>query len=158
MAQQVKKIKFGVKRDDNFTADQGTTKEFGFGGVTLSHARGLEPGHVPTGSPAPRPPASATTDILSPDEHVWIDDLGEGVYRVRQPFSIKITRIGAGNFEASFREANIAISGIDRDDAYQALVAEILDTLGTLEEEPNLIPSATKQLQVLREYIVQEKA
>ncbi len=114
---------------------------------------------VKTGSLPVRPLGSATADdTLLPDEHVWIDDLGEGVYRVHQPFSIKITRIGVGNFEASFREANIAISGIDRDDAYQALVAEILDTLDTLVEEPNLIPRAAKQLHILREYIAQDEA
>ena len=142
----------------NFTADQGATIEFDSSGVNLSYVRRLEPVYVPTGSLPARPPEMATADILSPDEHVWIDDLRDGVYRVRQPFSIKITRIGAGNFEASFREANIAISGIDRDDAYQALVAEILDTLDTLAEEPNLIPHAARQLQILREYIAQDKA
>jgi hypothetical protein len=114
---------------------------------------------VKTGSLPIRPLGSATADdTLLPDEYVRIDDLGEGVYRVHQPFSIKITRIGVGNFEASFREANIAISGIDRDDACQALVAEILDTLDTLVEEPNLIPPAAKQLQILREYIAQDES
>lgn len=114
---------------------------------------------VKTGSPPIRPLGSATADdTLSPDEHVWIDDLGEGVYRVHQPFSIKITRIGVGNFDASFREANIAISGIDLDDACQALVAEILDTLDTLVEEPNLIPPASKQRQIFREYIAQDES
>ena len=72
-----------------------------------------------------------------------------------QAFCVQITRIGAGNFEASFREAKIAISGTDRDDAYQALVAEILDTLDILAEERNLIPRATEQLEILRKYIVQ---
>lgn len=126
--------------------------------MNLSHVRWVEPVHVPTGPLPPWPPANATVDDLSSDECVWIDDLGEGVYRVRRPFAIKITRIGAGNFEALFREANIAISGIDRDDAYQAVLAEILDTFDTLVEEPNLIPRAAKQLQILREYIVQDEA
>ena len=111
-----------------------------------------------TGPLAPRPPEIATADISSPDDCEWIDALGEGVYRVRQPFPIKITRVGAEKFEASFREANIEISGIDRNDACQALIAEILDTLDTLEEEPNLIPRAAKQLQILHEYIVRDEA
>ncbi|MDE0103671.1 MAG: hypothetical protein OXN89_14945 [Bryobacterales bacterium] len=105
-----------------------------------------------------RPPETATSDIFSPGEEVWIDDLGEGTYRIRRPFTVKITRIGMGNFEASFREGNIAMSGTDRDDAFQSLVAEILDTLDILREEQDLIPSAARQLQVLRKYIVQNKA
>lgn len=113
---------------------------------------------IPTGAISAKPPESASADIRSPDESVWIDDLGEGTYRVRRPFSVRVRRIGIGNFEASFREGNIAISGTDPDDAYQALVAEILDTLDILTEEPNLIPSAVRQLQVLRKYIVQDKA
>ncbi len=72
-----------------------------------------------------------------------------------RPFCVQITRIGVANFEASFREANVAISGTDRDDAYQALVAEILDTFDILAEEGDLIPRAVEQLEILRKYIVQ---
>ncbi len=98
---------------------------------------------------------NVTTDVISPDEYVWIDNLREEGYRVVRAFCVQITRIGVGNFEASFREANIAISGTDRDDAYQALVAEILDTFDILAEERNLIPRAVEQLEILRKYIVQ---
>ena len=92
------------------------------------------------------------------DEHIWVKNLGEEAYRIRQPLPIRIKRTGAANFEASFRKANIAISGTDRDNAFRAIVAEILDTFDTLVEEPNLIPRAAKQLQVLREYIAQDEA
>ena len=77
-------------------------------------------------------------------------------YRVRQPFVVWIKRTGPGNFKAAFRDANIAISGADRDDAYQALVTEILDTFDVLTEESTLIPHAVEQLRVLRKYIVRE--
>ena len=142
----------------NFTADSGATGEFLFGAMNLSHVLWLEPAHVPTGPLPFRAPGGATVDSFSPDEYTSIENLGEGAYRVRQPLPVKITRIGAGNFEASFREANIAISGTDSDDAFQALVAEILDTLDTLVAEPKLIPRAARQLQILREYIAQDEA
>lgn len=141
-----------------FTADQGAPGEFGFGGMNLSQVCWPKAVRNTTGAISAKPPKSATADIRPPDEYMWVDDLGEGRYRVRRPFSVRVTRIGIGNFEASFREGNIAISGTDRDDAYQALVAEILDTLDILTEEPNLIPSAVRQLQVLRKYIVQDEA
>ena len=142
----------------NFTADSSATEAFRFGAMKLSSVPWLEPAHVPTGPLPSRAPGGATVNAFSPDEYIWIENLGEGAYRVRQSLPVKITRIGAGNFEASFREANIAISGTDSDDAYQALVAEILDTLDTLVEEPNLIPRAARQLQILREYIAQDEA
>ena len=112
----------------------------------------------PAGPPPLYSPGKTAADTISPDEYVWIDDLGEGVYRVRKPFSVRISRIGVGNFEASFREANIAMSGINRDDAYQALVAEILDTFDILASERVLIPAAVEQRRTLREYIVKNKA
>ena len=54
---------------------------------------------------------------------------------------------------ATFQEANIAIGGFDRQDAYQSFVAEILDTFDVLTEEEYLGPDAAAQLQVLRTYI-----
>ena len=41
-------------------------------------------------------------------ERVSIEDLGEAGYRVLQPVPVEITRVATGDFEASFREANIA--------------------------------------------------
>jgi len=52
----------------------------------------------------------------------------------------------------------IALCGIDRHDAYQALMAEILDTLDALTEEHSLIPKAAEQLKTLCEYIAKEEA
>lgn len=100
----------------------------------------------------------STANLFPLREYEWVYTLREGGYRVRQPFCVQITEIGVGNFEATFPEAHIAICGIDRHDAYQALVAEILDTLDTLTEERSLIPKAAEQLQTLREYIAKEEA
>lgn len=86
-------------------------------------------------------------------EYDWIDDLGEAGYRILQPIPLEIKRVGIGDFEASFREANIAMSGSDSHDAFQALVAEILDTFDLLLSEPSLGPDAAEQLQILRTYI-----
>ena len=99
-------------------------------------------------------PTFANLDTTN--EWVQVEDLGEGGYRVRQPFVVWIKRTGPGNFKAAFRDANIAISGVDRDDAYQALVAEILDTFDVLTKESTLIPHAVEQLRTLRKYIVRE--
>jgi hypothetical protein len=87
-------------------------------------------------------------------EFVWIDNLGEAGYHILQPIPIKIRRVEAGDFLASFREANISMSGIDNDDALQALLAEILETFDVLVKERSLGPDAAKQLQILNTYIV----
>ena len=99
-------------------------------------------------------PVATADQALPRTEHFSIDDLGEAGYRVLQPIPVEIRRVGIVNFEASFREANIAISGSDQDDAYQALVAEILETLDVLLTEQNLGPDATEQRRILRTYIV----
>ena len=97
---------------------------------------------------------AAANQELPRTEYVSIDDLGEAGYRVLQAIPVEIRRVGIGDFEASFREANIAISGRDQADAYQALVAEILETFDVLLTEQNLGPDATEQRQILRTYIV----
>jgi hypothetical protein len=81
-----------------------------------------------------------------------IDELEQG-YEVLVPISVTIQRIDDRTFEASFDGANIAITGEDAQDAYQSLVAEILDTFDTLIAEPNLGRDAATQLEVLRRHI-----
>lgn len=87
-------------------------------------------------------------------EHVSIDYLGEAGYDILQPIPVEIRRVAPGDFLASFRKANIAISGSDNDDACQALVAEILDTFDVLNEEQHLGPDAAEKLRTLSTYIV----
>ena len=86
--------------------------------------------------------------------HTWIDDLGEAGYRLLQRIPVEIRRVDIGDYEASFREANIAISGSDHHDAYQALVAEILDTYDVLRAERKLGSDAAEQLRILHTHIV----
>ena len=110
-------------------------------------------------STADRPPLwllrGTEADRAQPHtELVRIDDLGEAGYHVLQPIPVEIKRVGIGDFEASFREANIAMSGSDRDDAFQALVAEILETFDVLFTEQSLGPDAAEQRRILRTYIV----
>lgn len=118
---------------------------------------------IEAGRPSPEPllvssPRESTANIFPLREIERVCTLREEGYRVRQRFSVQIAEIGVGNFEASLPEAHIAICGIDRHDACQALLAEILDTLDTLTEEHSLIPKAAEQLQTLREYIAKEEA
>jgi hypothetical protein len=81
-----------------------------------------------------------------------IDELEEG-YVVLKSIPYQIRPIDDVTYLASFEEANIAISGFDPQDAFQSLVAEILDTFDALLLEPHLGPDAAAQLQVLRTYI-----
>ena len=86
-------------------------------------------------------------------EEGTIDRLEEG-YTVLQPIHYRIERIAEGDYLATFAEGNIGIGGVDPQDAYQGLVAEILDTFDALGNEDALSPAATAQLQVLRTYLV----
>jgi hypothetical protein len=98
--------------------------------------------------------SSASSDQASPrGEHIWIDNLGEAGYDVLRSIPAEIQKVAPEDFIATFRDANIAISGIDRDDAYEALLAEILDTFDSLTEEKSLGKSAAKQLRLLQKYI-----
>lgn len=69
--------------------------------------------------------------------------------------TIRFERADFG-YEASFHEANFAASGITRQDAYQALEAEILDAFDDwTADESALGPGPRQQLAVLKEYIEQ---
>ena len=87
-------------------------------------------------------------------ERVCIDDLGEAGYRILQPIPVEIRRVEIGDFQAWFREANIAMPGSDGNDALQALVAEILETFDVLLSERHLGPDAVEQRRILGTYIV----
>ena len=99
-------------------------------------------------SPSPRADASPAV------EHRLIEDLGEPGYRLLRPIPAQISEVGPATFEASFAAANIAMVGTDTDDAYQGLVAQVLDTFdGFAEAEPHLGRSAAEELRVLRTYV-----
>lgn len=85
-------------------------------------------------------------------EYQEIEELELG-YEVLRPIPVEIKRADDSTFVARFAEANIAIGGFDAQDAFQSLVAEILDAFDTLTEEAHLTGSAAEQLRVLRAYI-----
>lgn len=91
--------------------------------------------------------------VASGIQYGLIDEL-EDEYVVLTPIPYQITRHDNGDYVAAFNEANIAINGVDPQDAYQSLVAEILDTYDTLSSEPRLGPDANAQLELLRTYLV----
>ena len=84
---------------------------------------------------------------------MWINDPGEAGYRILQPIPVEIRRLEIGDFEASFREANIAMSGNDSSGALRALAAEIVETFDMLVSEQNLGPDAAEQRRLLCTYI-----
>lgn len=97
-----------------------------------------------------------TANVLDPrTEETLITDLHEEGYALLKPIPITIERIDDADYLASFKEANIAISGSDSQDAFQSLVAEILDTFDSLsEEEENLGRDAAAQFDLLKGYVV----
>ena len=97
--------------------------------------------------------ATDATVVTPTIERFVVEDLGDAEYRVRRPIPVEIERLGIGEYEARFCEANVAIGGTDVQDAYQALVADILDTFDLLTENDNLGRSLVEQRQVLQSYI-----
>lgn len=83
-----------------------------------------------------------------------IERFDEDGYRIRRAIPYEIEQLQPNDFVARFAEANISIGGVDAQDAYQSLVAEILDTLDTLIVEDQLSPAAADQLRILQTYLV----
>ena len=84
-----------------------------------------------------------------------ITDLHEPGYTVIRPIPYEMERTDDNEFVACVADVNIAISGADKQDAYQSLVAEILDTFDTLtQDEEHLGADAAAQLALLKTYIV----
>jgi hypothetical protein len=94
---------------------------------------------------------SASDDVAEPEDYI-IDTLEDG-YVVIRPILVRISRVDDATYLASFEEANIAIPGTDPQDAYQSLVAEILDTFDSLSSEPVLSGAARDQFAVLQSYV-----
>ena len=138
-----------------FTSNHAYARLFGFGLVESSGEFELDAeqstvDHLPLRL-FQLPSAAQALPHIEPTR---IDNLGEAGYRILQPIPVEIRRVGIGDFEASFREANIAMSGSDSNDALQALVAEILETFDVLLRERNMVPDAVVQRQILSTYIV----
>lgn len=75
-------------------------------------------------------------------------------YKVLQSIRITYDQVSDTEVIASFEPANIAISGLTRHDAYQALVEEILIAFEDWSaNEAGLGPGPKRQLAVLRTYL-----
>jgi len=75
-------------------------------------------------------------------------------YRVLRPIPVTYEEMSDTDVQASFEAANIAISGISRQDAYQALIEEILMAFDDWSaDESALGPAPRQQLAVLKTYL-----
>lgn len=94
--------------------------------------------------PIPLPGAIRTTIGSLPGEP----------YTLLRAIPVRIEQVAAGDFLADFTEANIAISGETYQEAFQNLIAEILNAFENFStEEASLGPEPTRQLKVLRNYL-----
>ena len=90
--------------------------------------------------------------------HTSIRNFPGEPYAVRSPIPVSIERIDEGDYLASFEEANIASSGITFQEAYQNLAIELLNIFEKFtEEKNNLGPEPTRQLNILRRYLVRRR-
>jgi len=74
-------------------------------------------------------------------------------YVVKQPIRITYEEISDSEVQARFAEANFAVSGTSRQDAFQALTEEILAAFDDWSADESLLgPGPMRQLAVLRQY------
>ena len=96
--------------------------------------------------------ASKSQVEVAPDADV-IDGGLEG-YIVKRPIQITYEDISDTEVQARFGKGNFAVAGVSRQDAFQALVEEILAAFDDWNaDEPNLGPGPRQQLAVLRNYL-----
>ena len=84
---------------------------------------------------------------------IQIDQFEATEYQIVKPITIRYERADFG-YIASFEDANFAVSGITKQDAYQALEMEILDAFDEwIADESALGPGSLQQLAVLKKHI-----
>jgi hypothetical protein len=99
-----------------------------------------------------RPNYSTNAPIQIKKRDDIIDAL-EG-YIVHRPIRITYDEIGDAEVQALFADADMAVSGISRQDAFQALTEEILAAFDDWSaDESKLGPGPKQQLAVLRRYL-----
>jgi len=83
-------------------------------------------------------------------------DLPDGEpYTVVKDIPVKVIQDGSLDFIATFEDANISIGGINKRDAFQALVYEILDLFDYLTANHDTLgPEPQRQLAVLSGHLV----
>ncbi len=75
-------------------------------------------------------------------------------YKLLKPIPVTIAWVADHEFLASFQEANIAMTGDNPQDAFQNLLAEILDTYEDYTDDGVLLgPEPQRQLEVLKTYL-----
>lgn len=97
-----------------------------------------------------------TRQLKSPQGIIrtFINSLPGEPYALLEPIPVKIETVGDGDYIASFDEANIAISGETYQEAFQNLIAEILNSFENfIREEGNLGPEPSRQLRILKRYL-----
>lgn len=95
---------------------------------------------------------------IDSNSHTSIRNFPGEPYAVRSPIPVSIERIDEGDYLASFEEANIASPGITFQEAYQNLAIELLNIFEKFtEEKNNLGPEPTRQLNILRRYLVRRR-
>jgi hypothetical protein len=78
-------------------------------------------------------------------------------YVVKQPIRITHEDVSDSEVQAQFAEANFAVSGTSRQDAFQALTEEMLAAFDDWSaDESKLGPGPARQLAVLRTYLGKE--
>lgn len=83
-----------------------------------------------------------------------IDTLPDPAYTLLQSIPIRLSRDEDGEWVASFKEANISMSGSDPDEAKELLAEDIVSAFALfLAEEGQLSPRLTQDLATLRQYM-----
>ncbi len=79
-------------------------------------------------------------------------------YVIREPIPVNIERLGVNDCIARFEEANVAMSGETEQEAFQNLIAEILDAFEALSGEANNLGlEPARQLGVLNKYVLRQQ-
>ncbi len=82
-----------------------------------------------------------------------INSLPDNTHRLLSPINVKYERLDGG-YTASFVQANIAVSGITKSEARDALIDEILDAFDDWSaDESALGVGPRQQLVILKNYI-----
>ncbi len=75
-------------------------------------------------------------------------------YIVNRPIRISYEEISDSEVQARFAEVNFAVSGTSRQDAFQALIEEILAAFDDWNANESILgPGPRQQLVVLRKYL-----
>ena len=90
------------------------------------------------------------------DEVTYIDAIpDDGRYDLLRPMPVDFEEVAPDAVIAHFREADLAVTGVDRRDAQDSLVSWILDIFDDLADaEPQVLGATpTMQIRVLRQYL-----